>query len=289
MGLSVVGAWQRIAQLSDRSYLANSALGQPSEYRDQLDSSLLFPIARKQARSELALSDWPYYGADIWYVYELSWLAPSGLPQVALARLTLPANSPHLIESKSLKLYINSYAMTRFANSDAVQAQLAQDLSAAAGAPVLVALFDADMGLWQPRQSEWLCLDALPISASEYQVNPGLLALYANAEVVSQTLYSHLLRSNCPVTGQPDWGTVVVSYEGPQIDHSALLRYIVSYRTHTGFHEQCVERIFMDLMTLADFSVLRVQAHYLRRGGLDINPWRALSDEAPDMGRWPRQ
>lgn len=275
--------------MSDRPYLKDSALGHATQYSDQLDANVLFPIARSDARAELGLSAWPYAGADVWYAYELSWLAPSGLPQVALARLTLPAHSPHLVESKSLKLYLNTYAMTVFADRQAVQRQLELDLSAAAGAPVAVALFDANAGLWREPQPEWICLDSLPVHTTEYVVNPSLLALQDRAEVVTQTLYSHLLRSNCPVTTQPDWGTVVVAYTGPCIDPAALLRYIVSYRTHTGFHEQCVERIFRDILGLAAFSDLRVQAHYLRRGGLDINPWRALNESAPDMGRWPRQ
>lgn len=275
--------------MSDRSYLTGSTLGQAAQYSEVLDASLLFPIARSAARAELGLSAWPYSGADVWYAYELSWLASSGLPQLALARFTLPANSPQLIESKSFKLYINSYAMTVFTNAQAVQQQLMQDLSAAAGAQVEVALFEPNTGLWQQPDPDWQCLDALPVHANEYVVNPGLLALHSGSEAVSQTLYSNLLRSNCPVTHQPDWGTVVVAYTGPRIDPESLLRYVVSYRTHTGFHEQCVERIFLDLMALADFSKLRVQAHYLRRGGLDINPWRALHNDAPDMGRWPRQ
>lgn len=241
------------------------------------------------ARAELGIQAWPYYGADVWYAYELSWLAPSGQPKGVLARFTVAANSPFLIESKSFKLYLNSFAMTVFADQSAVVQQLILDLSAAAGATVGVELYHPDRGLWQPPQPDWLCLDDLEVVATEYSVQPSLLALSSPAELVTETLFSHLLRSNCPVTGQPDWGTLVVAYQGPQIEPRALLRYLISYRMHSGFHEQCVERIFLDLLALAPFSSLRVQAHYLRRGGLDINPWRALHAEAPDMGRWPRQ
>ena len=275
--------------MNDRSYLANSELGRVSHYSEQLDAGLLFPIARAQARAELGLQTWSYAGADVWYAYELSWLAPNGLPQMAIARFTCPANSPHLIESKSFKLYLNSYAMTSFAHRAAVLQQLTTDLSAAAGAPVAVELFHSDQSPWQQPQPDWQCLDNLDVATTEYAVNPALLALSPQAQPVSQTLYSHLLRSNCPVTGQPDWGTLVVAYTGPEMNPESLLRYVVSYRTHTGFHEQCVERIFLDLLALAEFSALRVQAHYVRRGGLDINPWRALHPATPDMGRWPRQ
>lgn len=275
--------------MSDRSYLNESELGRVSRYSEQLDASLLFPIARAQARAELGLQVWPYAGGDVWYAYELSWLAPNGLPQMAVARFTCAADSPCLIESKSFKLYLNSFAMTPFADQAAVIQQLSKDLSAAAGAPVDVTLFHPDTSPQQLPQPDWFCLDTLDVATTEYEVNPALLALSPNAQTVSRTLYSHLLRSNCPVTGQPDWGTLVVAYSGPEIAPESLLRYVVSYRTHTGFHEQCVERIFLDVCSLAEFSSLRVQAHYLRRGGLDINPWRALHAEAPDMGRWPRQ
>lgn len=275
--------------MSDRLYLKHSELGRVSQYSDRHDPSVLFPIARADARAELGADTWPYAGADVWYAYELSWLAPSGLPQMAVARFTVPADSPYLIESKSFKLYINSFAMTVFASPSAVAQQLAQDLSAAAGAAVGVDLLHPDESLVQRPEPGWVCLDELDVTITDYEVQPKLLALSPTLEVVEQTLYTHLLRSNCPVTGQPDWGTLVVAYQGPRIEPSALLRYIISYRTHTGFHEQCVERILLDLLALAPFSALRVQAHYLRRGGLDINPWRALHAQEPDMRRWPRQ
>ena len=275
--------------MSDRPYLEHSELGRVSHYSEQLDAGLLFPIARADARAELGLDHWSYAGADVWYAYELSWLAPSGVPQMAIGRFTCAANSPCLIESKSFKLYLNSYAMTVFAHQEAVMQQLMADLSAAAGAPVQVALFHPDQSPMQRPEPDWSGLDNLAVTTQEYAVNPKLLALSPDAEWVHRTHFSHLLRSNCPVTGQPDWGTVVVAYEGPEIAPESLLRYIISYRTHTGFHEQCVERIFLDVLALAEFSALRVQAHYLRRGGLDINPWRALHAEPPDMGRWPRQ
>ena len=271
--------------------LAGSRLGRAAEYPQTYDPKQLFAVSRQVNRQALQLQGWPWAGFDLWYAYELSWLNPGGLPQVAMARLTLPVDSPCLIESKSLKLYLNSLNMTRFDDWAAVQTCIEQDLSAAAQAPVNVELVsvEAPLGRRSDALAEAICLDQQDIAIEHYGVDPGLLQRDSNRMQAREMLYSHLLRSNCPVTGQPDWGSVVIDYAGPALDREALLRYLVSFRGHTEFHEHCVERIFTDLLALGDFERLLVRAHYTRRGGLDINPCRSLTPEQPDMGRWPRQ
>lgn len=277
--------------MTDPNLLTDSALGRDTEYPQTHDPQQLFAVPRQTNRAALQLKDWPWAGFDLWYAYELSWLNPGGLPQVAMARITLPADSPCLIESKSLKLYLNSLNMTHFVSSAEVQACMVRDLSAAAGAPVEVELLDVEAELSRQRGAlaGAVCLDHQAISIDHYVVDSGLLRIQPDQSRVREVLYSHLLRSNCPVTGQPDWGSVVIDYAGPALDHEALLRYLVSFRGHTEFHEHCVERIFTDLLQLGRFERLLVRAHYTRRGGLDINPCRSLTPEQPDMGRWPRQ
>ncbi|MCH8553122.1 MAG: NADPH-dependent 7-cyano-7-deazaguanine reductase QueF [Natronospirillum sp.] len=278
-----------------QSPLAGSKLGYTVDYPQQYDPSLLFPVDRQINRSQLHINGWNWAGFDLWYAYELSWLNARGLPQVALGRFLLPADSPCIIESKSLKLYLNSFNMSRFADREEVQSRLQQDLSAVAQAPVQVELLAVDTDLSQQpgTLAGALCLDSLPVEIDTFAVAPELLQLRDSGTEsslqVREVLYSHLLRSNCPVTGQPDWGSLVIDYEGPALDHEAVLRYLVSFRTHTEFHEHCVERIFTDILALGEFRRLLVRAHYTRRGGLDINPCRSLSPELPDMGRWTRQ
>lgn len=274
------------------SPLQGSGLGQVTEYPQSYAPEVLFPVPRADNRATLGHSVWPWFGFDLWYAYELSWLNRSGLPQVALAAIEVPAHSTHIVESKSLKLYLNSLNMTQFGQANDVAAMLSQDLSRAAGAPVQVTLHPAD----DPQMTATgslpdgaaVCLDRQDIVITQYTVQSDLLQTVPDKSA-EETLYSQLLRSNCPVTGQPDWGSVVIDYAGPALDHAALLRYIVSYRNHTGFHEHCVERIFTDLLALGEFARLSVRAHYLRRGGLDINPCRSLHQEYPDMRRWARQ
>lgn len=249
----------------------DSSLGREVAYPAHYDPDLLFPIARAGARAELGLDNaaLPFAGHDRWHAYELGWLDLRGKPQVAVATLTVPADSPNLIESKSLKLYLNSLNAARFAGAEAVYALIAQDLSARAGAQVTVAPGLPGFGV----EADALLLDALELDIDDYgPPNPAHLA--AGGEVVSETLVSHLLKSNCPVTGQPDWGSVVLRYAGPRIDRAGLLRYLVSFRDHAGFHEQCVERIFADVSARCAPVKLSVEARYTRRGGLDINPWR---------------
>jgi len=198
---------------------------------------------------------------------------------VAVARFRLPADSPNLIESKSWKLYLNSLNQTRFASREDVQRTLVRDLAAASGAVVSVELLGVDDSALAPQRLPGECLDDLDIDICDYTPSAAHLAI--SEEVVEETLYSHLLKSNCPVTGQPDWGSVLIRYKGPKIDREGLLRYLIGYRQHQDFHEHCVEHIFTDLMQRVKPIELLVLARYVRRGGLDISPWRATPGLAP--------
>ena len=253
-----------------------SLLGQAVAYRDTYAPELLFPIERQLKRDELGIAAGalPFVGEDLWNAYELSWLDARGKPVVALGEFRVPAASPRLIESKSLKLYLNAFNQQRMASVDEVQSRIAADLSAAAGAEVGVVLMP--LATRPQRRSAYPqgdCLDALDIAIDTYQPAPELL--HATGAEVEEMLYSHLLKSNCLVTGQPDWGMLVVRYRGPAIDREGLLRYVVSFRAHNEFHEQCVERVFCDIMARCRPNELAVWARYTRRGGLDINPFRA--------------
>jgi 7-cyano-7-deazaguanine reductase len=275
-----------------------SQLGKPSTYADQYDASLLFPISRSTARAALGLSaNLPFLGADLWTAFELSWLTPRGKPQVALAHFTVPCESVNIIESKSLKLYLGSFNNTRFADAAEVQARLRADLTEAAwrGAVVQsgvgVKLLAAELFDREPiHELDGLSLDRLDLDCDLYTPAPELLTSATDEAPVSEVLTSNLLRSNCPVTGQPDWGSVQISYFGPQIDQAGLLRYIVSFRQHNGFHEDCVERMFMDISQRCKTHKLAVYARYTRRGGLDINPFRTSYPQAlPVNVRMARQ
>lgn len=255
-----------------------SLLGQATEYRSQYAPELLFPIPRQQKRDELGIPAdvLPFIGEDLWNAYEISWLNLRGKPQVAVGTFHVAADSPCLIESKSLKLYLNSFNQTAFSDPADVRLRIAQDLSAAAGSPVQVEIHHLDE---QPvRHYEYpvgICIDALDIEVRRYAPAPELLHADPAHEVDDELLYSHLLKSNCLVTGQPDWGCVLVRYSGAAIDREALLRYVISFREHNEFHEQCVERIYCDIMKYCAPRRLVVWARYTRRGGLDINPYRA--------------
>ena len=254
-----------------------SPLGKAVDYGQAYDPSLLFPIARASQRALLGLGDeLPFVGVDFWNAYELSWLDGRGKPRVALAEFRVPAASPHLIESKSFKLYLGSYAQSRFTDTDTLRAQLIRDLSEASGAPVSVVLTpaaSANAALIETLEGD--LIDDLPIEITHYgPPRPDFLS--SDPELrTDEVLVSHLLKSNCPVTGQPDWASLQIRYAGPRIARDGLLRYLVSYRNHSDFHEQCVERIFMDLMQQCAPTRLGVYARYTRRGGLDINPFRA--------------
>jgi 7-cyano-7-deazaguanine reductase len=275
-----------------------SPLGQSSPFVSQYDATLLFPIARATQREKLGLGKMlPFLGADLWTAFELSWLNTRGKPQVALAYITVPCESTHLIESKSLKLYLGSFSNTRFADVAEVQQRLRTDLTEAAWrgtavhSAVGVKLISSDLFDREPLfELDGLSLDRLDLDCDQYTPAPELLASATNETPVSEVLTSHLLKSNCPVTGQPDWASVQISYFGPQIDQAGLLRYIVSYRNHSGFHEDCVERMFMDITRRCQPHKLAVYARYTRRGGLDINPFRSSYPQAlPANVRTARQ
>ncbi|MFV8783168.1 NADPH-dependent 7-cyano-7-deazaguanine reductase QueF [Microbulbifer sp. SA54] len=275
----------------DREDWQNLPLGQETRYESSYNPKLLHPIPRAVSRAQLGLAGGalPFTGADEWWGFELSWLSPKGVPQVAVARFRFAASSPAMIESKSFKLYLNSFNQTEFESADAVRKVLEADLSAAAGSDVAVTLFDVEDAALAVHKPAGFCLDRLEIETRQYQPDASLLKLAASGEVVEETLYSHLLRSNCPVTGQPDWATVSVEYKGPALDRAALLAYVISFREHQDFHEHCVERIFCDLQQLAAFEHLTVCARYTRRGGLDINPLRTTTGEIVFPGRFARQ
>ena len=265
----------------------DSSLGRHVDYPREYDASLLYPIARSLGRDALGIdaATLPFHGFDRWHAYELSWLDARGKPKVATATFAVPADSPNLVESKSFKLYLNSCNGARFADEDALRAQVEADLSAAAGAPVSMAF-----GLLPMGGDAGESIDALDIDIDSYGPPDASLLLVDDADPVEETLRSALLKSNCPVTGQPDWADVAIAYRGPRIERTGLLRYLVSFRDHAEFHEQCVERIFIDLLRHCGCQQLEVEARYTRRGGLDINPWRATADmEVPPMKRDLRQ
>lgn len=260
-----------------------SPLGKSSAYQTQYAPELLFPIPRQQKRDELNLTGTlPFFGVDIWNAYELSWLNTRGKPQVAIASITAPADSPNIVESKSFKLYLNSFNQTRLESSDALLALLRQDLGAAFGAPVHIVLTspDAFQGT-KIGELDGLLLDRLDVEIDQYTPTPALLTAATHEAPVEETLVSHLLKSNCLVTGQPDWASVQIHYVGPQIDQAGLLKYLIGFREHNEFHEQCVERIFVDILRQCAPNKLAVYARYTRRGGLDINPWRSNFSSAP--------
>lgn len=250
-------------------------LGQSVSYPEQYDPSLLFPVARQLKRDELGLKgDLPFHGCDFWNAYELSWLNGKGKPQVAIGVFEFPHDSVNIIESKSFKLYLNSYNQTHFADWQDVEQRLTEDLSKAAQGQVSVKLYH----LQDYRQQvpvtapSGVLLDDLDIEVDQYDYEPSLLT--TSNKVVRETVQSDLLKSNCLITSQPDWASIFIHYSGPQIEHESLLKYLISFRTHNEFHEQCVERIFSDIMRICRPQELTVYARYTRRGGLDINPFR---------------
>lgn len=272
--------------------LKGSVLGQSTEYVDTYTPSLLFPIARKLNRDDLNIdeSTLPFKGQDLWTGYELSWLNAKGKPVVAVASFIFACQSSHIIESKSFKLYLNSFNQTRFDSLEQVQTALITDLSNAVGKPVVVTLYNSDdynCLPYTPLPGE--CIDELDIEIDNYDIDASILTS-SNNEIVTETLHSHLLKSNCLITSQPDWASIIICYSGAQICRESLLKYLISFRTHNEFHEQCVERIYCDLMASLNITELEVYARYTRRGGLDINPYRSSqSDEIPFQVKINRQ
>jgi len=253
-------------------------LGKESQYESQYNPQLLTPISRDLSRLENNINEpLPFAGVDIWNAWELSWLNNKGKPEVASACLEYSAYSTHLIESKSLKLYLNSFNQTKFSSKQEVLALLIKDLSSVTNSEVNVSLYSAKEN-W-PKISDPIgrCIDDLDINVTEYEVNSEYLSAaidHNNDNSIIEHLCSHLFKSNCMITGQPDWASVFIHYKGTPIDHSLLLKYLISYRTHQAFHEPCAERIFMDISQFCQTEELSVYCRYTRRGGLDINPFR---------------
>lgn len=263
-----------------------SPLGKKVTYIETYAPDLLFPIARAEAREASRINPKLFQGYDIWNGYELSWLNPQGKPEIALLELQIAANSTHLVESKSLKLYLNSFNQTKFTSKEVVEQTLHHDLSQAVQGSISLKLFTTPKAeaFKEPPGS---CLDLLDIETSTYSIDPRFLKTYP--EQVEETLHSNLLKSNCLATGQPDWGTLIIHYHGPKIDHEGLLKYIISYRGHAGFHEHCVEQIYQHLYDYCKPKKLTVYARYTRRGGLDINPFRSNFEAQPSNERLIRQ
>lgn len=268
-------------------HLKNAPLGQSTTYVCEYDPKQLFAIPRTNNWQGRGYTKAPFRGCDLWNAYELSWLNPKGLPQVAMAEFRVSCESPYIIESKSFKLYLNSFNLSRFAAADEVRQHLIEDLSQAAGAPVSVVMQSVEAPA-RIDQLQGESLDQLDVDIEHYQPAPQLLRTLQGDKIEAQ-LYSHLLKSNCPVTGQPDWASIQIDYHGAPIDKEGLLKYLVSYREQGDFHEQCVEQIFLDILDRCQPEQLSVYARYLRRGGLDINPFRSTEAFAPDNLRLVRQ
>ncbi|KEQ13538.1 NADPH-dependent 7-cyano-7-deazaguanine reductase [Endozoicomonas montiporae] len=267
-----------------------SQLGKTSLYETEYNPSILFPIPRKEKQEQLGLDpqNLPYVGCDVWYAYEISWLNGRGKPVAMVARFELPCDSPCLIESKSFKLYLNSFNQSRFESVSAARETMVKDLSDAAGAPVKVELMTvAEMEVFGFSKAPGTCVDELDVAIDTYMYQPDFLT--KGDGKVEEAIHSNLLKSNCPVTGQPDWGTIVVEYKGEAINHESFLRYICSFREHQEFHEQCAERVFTDIQQRFQMDELTVYAQYVRRGGLDINPWRSTHHKETNRLRLVRQ
>ncbi|QIR14966.1 NADPH-dependent 7-cyano-7-deazaguanine reductase QueF [Shewanella aestuarii] len=276
---------------NDAAALKGLTLGQVTKYQAEYDASLLQGVPRKLNRDAIELtSTLPFHGTDIWTAYELSWLNSKGKPMVAIAEVRLDVNSENLIESKSFKLYLNSFNQTRFDSVDQLEQTLSQDLSTVANGDVSVKVIEPkSFNLERVVELPGTCIDDLDIEVDNYDFNPDLLLDSTEDKNVAETLNSNLLKSNCLITSQPDWGSVMIRYQGAKIDREKLLRYLISFRQHNEFHEQCVERIFVDLKKYCKCTKLTVYARYTRRGGLDINPYRSDFEHPPESNRLARQ
>jgi len=276
-------------KIDKHTTLAGLSLGKATEYREIYAPDLLQAVPRSMNRVELNLTtELPFSGTDRWNGYELSWLNSKGKPHVAIMRCEVPVSSPNLIESKSFKLYLNSFNQSHFDCIESVVETLTADLSQCAGEKVKVMLFKpAEFPQMHISSFDALSIDDLDIEVKDYQLAPSIL--HAGGEQVEESLTSDLLKSNCLITNQPDWGSVFIRYQGQQINHEGLLRYLISFRQHNEFHEQCVERIFCDIMAHCKPNKLSVYARYTRRGGLDINPFRSNFEQIYPEVRLARQ
>jgi 7-cyano-7-deazaguanine reductase len=268
---------------------ADMLLGKQTPVIDEYSPQVLFPIPRKEGRGNLGLdSAMPMAGADLWHAYEMSWLDSKGKPVVRVGRFTIPSDSPNMVESKSFKLYLNSLNNIRFDDEAALRATIERDLATTIGAEISLDLLDpADPSL-AGATLQGQNLDSLDVSVGHSEPGADMI-LVDNARQLEERLYSHLLRSLCPVTGQPDWASVWLHYRGAALDHAALLTYLIAYRQHQEFHEQCVERMFQDIYHRCCPEFLHIQAFYTRRGGLDINPFRSTDPAATPLPRLNRQ
>lgn len=270
---------------------SDTSLGKETAYTDQYDPALLFPISRAKARASGQRDNF-FMGVDLWTAYEISWLNPQGIPQVVIGEFWFPCDSQSIVESKSFKLYLNSLIQTQYSDRETVRQLLVADLSRVTGSTVDAVLYDVSEynGFNPIVEPQGVCLDQQPVIVDMYQPNPDFLCCVVENELpVEECLYSHLLKTNCPVTNQPDWASVYINYKGPAIDRDGLLQYIVSFRQHQDFHEQCVEKIFQDITERCQPSELSVYARYMRRGGLDINPYRSSVNALPAALRQARQ
>jgi len=270
---------------------SDTSLGKETAYTCQYDPALLFPIPRVKARASGQRDNF-FMGVDLWTAYEISWLNPQGLPQVVIGEFWFPCDSQSIVESKSFKLYLNSLIQTQYRDRETVRQLLVADLSRVTGSTVEAVLYDVSEynGFNPIVEPQGVCLDQQPVIVDSYQPNPDFLCCAdENDLLVEECLYSHLLKTNCPVTNQPDWASVYINYKGPAIDRDGLLQYIVSFRQHQDFHEQCVEKIFADITERCQPSELSVYARYMRRGGLDINPYRSSVNTVPPALRQVRQ
>jgi len=265
-------------------------LGRPTPVVDSYSPGLLYPIPRAAGRALISCdAGLPFRGFDLWHAYEISWLDADGKPQVRVGRVSIPAISPNLVESKSFKLYLNSLNNTRFASEARVAATIRRDIASVVGTDIELELFELDDASLCGRPLPGLCLDRLALEVSGDAPPAGEMLLRVPGEVRQEQLHTHLLRSLCPVTGQPDWASVWIHYRGDALDHSSLLRYIIAYRHHQEFHEQCVERMFCDIQQRIAPEFLHIQAFYTRRGGLDINPFRSTDPATRPLPRLNRQ
>lgn len=264
-------------------------LGRHTPVVQEYAPHLLYAIPRVTARLELGLHEpLPFYGVDLWHAYEMSWLDQDGKPTAWVGRFGVPATSPNLVESKSFKLYLNSLNSTRFPSDEAARETIISDISGASGAAVSLELFPVGAAALAGARLSGTCLDGL--SVKPWSGEPTAVQLHIAPErTVEEVVFSHLLRSLCPVTGQPDWATVWLHYRGAAIERSSLLQYIIAYREHQEFHEQCVERMFRDIALRCAPEFLHIQAFYTRRGGLDINPFRSTDVNASPLPRLDRQ
>lgn len=272
-------------------------LGKSTEYTSEYTPELLQGVPRSLNRNDLSvnLDNLPFVGEDVWYGYELSWLNNKGKPVVAVAEFRFPCTSEFIVESKSLKLYLNSFNQTRFNTTSDVEKILSADLSKTAGSPATVNLFGVDhcpaLNIVKNAEGS-VCIDSADISVDDYNYNADILNQVQNpneGNVTEEHLVSHLLKSNCLITNQPDWASIYIYYRGSALCHATLLKYLISFRQHNEFHEQCVERIYCDLQKACQLDELTIFARYTRRGGLDINPFRSSHKLSAPFARTLRQ